>query len=201
MMNSVWVLMILGGILAAAVNGRIDVVAKSIVSGGEQAINLSLAMLAVLSFWMGIARVAEKAGLLQVLARLLTPFLRPLFPSLWNNQEAMRHVVLNFAANLLGLGNAATPFGLKAMHAMQQANRERETATDGMCTLLVLNTAGLTIIPTSVIALRAAYGSQDPTATVGVTFLAGMVATMVGLIVDFLFRSLRWKGRRGSRCS
>ncbi|HHW98908.1 MAG TPA: hypothetical protein GX738_04665 [Firmicutes bacterium] len=203
MMNLVWVLMILGGIIAAAVNGRIDVVANSIVSGGEQAITLCLALLAVLSFWMGLARVAERAGLLQLLARLLSPFLRPLFPSLKHNQEAMRHVVLNFAANLLGLGNAATPFGLKAMHAMQEANRDKETATDAMCTFLVLNTAGMTIIPSSVIALRAAYGSQDPTATVAVTLLAGLVATIAGLIVDYLFRTFRrnTKNRKdGRRC-
>lgn len=203
MMNLVWVLMILGGIIAAAVNGRIDVVANSIVSGGEQAITLCLALLAVLSFWMGLARVAERAGLLQLLARLLSPFLRPLFPSLKHNQAAMRHVVLNFAANLLGLGNAATPFGLKAMHAMQEANRDKETATDAMCTFLVLNTAGMTIIPSSVIALRAAYGSQDPTATVAVTLLAGLVATIAGLIVDYLFRTFRrnTKNRKdGRRC-
>lgn len=203
MMNLVWVLMILGGIIAAAVNGRIDVVANSIVSGGEQAITLCLALLAVLSFWMGLARVAERAGLLQLLARLLSPFLRPLFPSLKHNQEAMRHVVLNFAANLLGLGNAATPFGLKAMHAMQEANLDKETATDAMCTFLVLNTAGMTIIPSSVIALRAAYGSQDPTATVAVTLLAGLVATIAGLIVDYLFRTFRrnTKNRKdGRRC-
>lgn len=203
MMNLVWVLMILGGIIAAAVNGRIDVVANSIVSGGEQAITLCLALLAVLSFWMGLARVAERAGLLQLLARLLSPFLRPLFPSLKHNQEAMRHVVLNFAANLLGLGNAATPFGLKAMHAMQEANRDKETATDAMCTFLVLNTAGMTIIPSSVIALRAAYGSQDPTATVAVTLFAGLVATIAGLIVDYLFRTFRrnTKNRKdGRRC-
>ncbi|NLY54654.1 MAG: hypothetical protein GX060_08605 [Firmicutes bacterium] len=196
MMNAIWLLMILGGIGVAAWNGRIDVVAQSIVSGGEQAITLSLALLAVLTFWMGLARVAEKAGLLEFLARILAPFLRPFFPSLRNNPEAMKHIVLNFCANLLGLGNAATPFGLKAMQAMQEKNREPDTATDAMCTFLVINTAGMTIIPTTVIALRAATGSADPTATVGVTLLAGLVATVVGLIVDYCFRIMRRRGGR-----
>lgn len=199
MMNVVWLFMILGGIVAAAATGQIDVVAKSIVSGGEQAITLSLALLAVLSFWMGLARVAEKAGLLQALARLLSPFLRPLFPSLRRNNEAMKHIVLNFSANLLGLGNAATPFGLKAMHAMQDKNIDPDMATDAMCTFLVLNTAGMTLIPSSVIALRAAYGSLHPTATVAVTLLAGLAATIVGLIADYLFRVLRrCRAKRGA---
>lgn len=200
MMNFIWLFMVLVGIIAAAASGRIDIVAKSIVSGGEQAITLSLALLAVLSFWMGLARVAEKSGLLRVLARLLSPFLRPLFPSLRRNNEAMKHIVLNFSANLLGLGNAATPFGLKAMHAMQEKSSDKETATDAMCTFLVLNTAGMTIIPSSVIALRAAYGSADPTATVAVTLLAGLVATIVGLVADYLFRKLRRvRAQRGIR--
>ncbi|HBK86828.1 MAG TPA: spore maturation protein [Firmicutes bacterium] len=190
--------MILGGIIAAAATGQIDLVAKSIVSGGEQAITLCLALVAVLSFWMGIARVAEKAGLLRVLARLLVPFLRPFFPSLRDDDEALKHIVLNFSANLLGLGNAATPFGLKAMRAMQDKNSDPDTATDAMCTLLVLNTAGMTFIPSSVIALRAASGSQDPTATVAITLLAGVVATSTGLVADYLFRRLRHRvAKRG----
>jgi len=182
MMNLVWVLMILGGIIAAAVNGRIDVVANSIVSGGEQAITLCLALLAVLSFWMGLARVAERAGLLQLLARLLSPFLRPLFPSLKHNQEAMRHVVLNFAANLLGLGNAATPFGLKAMHAMQEANRDKETATDAMCTFLAINTSSVTLIPATIIAYRAAADSANPAEIIGAAIIATTASTIVAII-------------------
>jgi spore maturation protein A len=200
MMNFLWLLMVVGGIIAAAATGQIDVVATSIVNGGERAITLCLALVAVLSFWMGLARVAEKAGLLQVFARFLAPLLRPFFPSLRHNREAMQHVVLNFSANLLGLGNAATPFGLKAMHAMQEKNPDKDTASDAMCTFLVLNTAGMTIIPSSVIALRAAYGSLEPAATVAVTLLAGLAATIVGLIVDYFMRMVRHKqAKRGGR--
>lgn len=189
--------MVLIGIIAAAASGSIDLVAKSIATGGEQAVTLSLALLAVLSFWMGLARVAEKSGLLEALARILSPFLRPIFPSLRRNPEAMKHIVLNFSANLLGLGNAATPFGLKAMRAMQDANTDPQTATDAMCTFLVLNTAGMTLIPTQVIALRAAYGSQNPTLTVGASLLAGAIATIVGLAVDAIWRGTRRRRRRG----
>lgn len=187
-MNLMWLVMVFAGILVAAANGRIDTVATSIVKGGEQAVSLSLALVAVLCFWMGLARVAEKAGFLEILARFFAPILSPLFPSLKKNREALKYIALNFSANLLGLANAATPFGLKAMHAMQAQNKNREVATDAMCTLLVLNTAGMTLIPTSVIALRAAYGSINPTATVGVTLLAGLAATISGLLLDYCFR-------------
>lgn len=196
MMNLTWLVMILAGIVVAASTGRIDTVAQAIVNGGEQSISLSLSLLAVLTFWLGLARVAEKAGLLQALARMIAPLLRPLFPSLRGNEEAMKHIVLNFCANLLGLGNAATPFGLHAMQAMQNQNQKPDTATDAMCTFLVLNTAGMTMIPTTVIALRAANGSSNPTAVVGITFFAGIIATIVGLIVDLVCRKLsRQRGR------
>lgn len=187
-MNIVWLLMVVVGVLAAATCGRMEVISSAIVSGSEQAVSLAIALLAILSFWLGIARVAEKAGLLEILARMLAPLLRPLFPSLKENDPALRHIVLNFTANLLGLGNAATPFGLRAMQAMQAKSRHKDEATDAMCTLLTLNTAGLTLVPTTVIALRAASGSSNPTATVGVTLLSGLVGITVGLVVDRLLR-------------
>jgi spore maturation protein A len=195
MMNLIWVALIVIGIVFAALTGRIDVISPAIISGGEQAVSLCIALAAILSFWLGLARVAEKSGLLTILARAIAPLLRPLFPSLRNNPEAMQNIVLNFSANLLGLGNAATPFGLKAMQAMQKRNRDPETATDAMCTLLVLNTAGLALIPTTVIALRAANGSENPTATVGVTFLAGLFATVTGLTADWVWRTFRRRKR------
>ncbi|MGI6343908.1 MAG: nucleoside recognition domain-containing protein [Bacillota bacterium] len=195
MMNRIWLIMIVVGLLVAAGSGRAAEISAAITSGGEQAVALSIGLLATLSFWLGLARVAEKSGILNLLARLVSPLLRPLFPSLRCNQEAMQYIVLNFCSNLLGLGNAATPFGLKAMQAMQRANRRPERATDGMCTLLVLNTAGLALLPTTVIALRAASGSSNPTATVGVTLLAGSIATSVGLLVDLVARMVD-RGRK-----
>ncbi|MGI6357286.1 MAG: nucleoside recognition domain-containing protein [Bacillota bacterium] len=194
MMNLIWMLLMAIGIVYAACTGSIAAISPAIVSAGEQTVTLSLTLLAVLGFWLGLARVAEKSGLLHGLALLLAPILRPLFPSLTKNPQAMQNIVLNFSANLLGLGNAATPFGLKAMQAMQKKNPDPETATDGMCTLLVLNTAGLALLPTTVIALRAANQSADPMATVGVTFVAGLCATAAGLLVDRLLRG-RKQGR------
>lgn len=195
MMNLIWLLLLVIGIVYAACTGNVAQIAPAIISGGEQAVALCLALLAILGFWLGLARVAEKSGLLYLLARLMAPLLRPFFPSLRRNQRAMQNVVLNFCANLLGLGNAATPFGLKAMQAMQADNRDPDMATDGMCTLLVLNTAGLALIPTTVIALRAANNSSNPTATVAVTFLAGLCATTAGLCADWLLRTARKRRR------
>lgn len=194
-MNLIWTLLIVSGIIFAACTGHMDAISSAMVSGSEQAVSLCIALLAILGFWLGLAKVAEKSGLLRVLAHVLSPVLRPLFPSLRKNPQAMQHVILNFSANLLGLGNAATPFGLQAMHSMQEKNQDPETATDAMCTLLVLNTAGLALIPTTVIALRAANGSSNPTATVGVTVVAGLIATLVGLLADWLFRTVSRKRR------
>lgn len=195
MMNLIWLLLLVIGIVYAACTGNIAAIAPAIISGGEQTVALCLTLLAILGFWLGLARIAEKSGLLYLLARLLSPLLRPLFPSLRRNPQAMQNIVLNFSANLLGLGNAATPFGLRAMQSMQADNREPDTATDGMCTLLVLNTAGLALIPTTVIALRAANSSGNPTATVGVTFIAGLCATAAGLTADWLLRRNRRRRR------
>ncbi len=196
MINLIWLLLVAIGIVYAAVAGRIADISAAIIAGGEQTVTLSLSLLAILGFWLGLARVAERSGLLYLLARWLAPILRPLFPSLRHNPQAMQNIVLNVSANLLGLGNAATPFGLKAMQAMQEKNRDADTATDGMCTLLVLNTAGLALIPTTVIAMRAANRSTNPTATVGVTFVAGLCATIAGLLVDRLLRGRRRRRRR-----
>lgn len=196
MMNLIWLLLMVSGIVFAACTGHMESISAAMVSGGEQTVSLCIALLAILGFWLGLAKIAEKSGLLRVLARVLSPVLRPFFPTLRRNPQAMQHVILNFSANLLGLGNAATPFGLQAMQAMQEKNQDPETATDAMCTLLVLNTAGLALIPTTVIALRVANGSTSPTATVGVTFVAGLIATLVGLTVDWLFRAANRKRRR-----
>lgn len=195
MMNLIWLLLLVTGIVYAACTGNIQTIAPAIISGGEQTVALCLTLLAILGFWLGLARIAEQSGLLYLLARLLAPLLRPFFPSLRRNPQAMQNIVLNFSANLLGLGNAATPFGLRAMQAMQAENRDPDTATDGMCTLLVLNTAGLALIPTTVIALRAANNSDNPTATVGVTFIAGLCATTAGLVADWLLRKARRRRR------
>ncbi len=136
-------------------------------------------------------RIAERAGILRALARLLAPLVRRLFPDVPRDHPAMGYILSNMTANLLGLGNAATPMGIKAMEELQKLNPDPKTATPAMCTLLALNTASLTVVPTTVIALRAQMGSANPVDIVGTTLVATAIGTATAIVLD------RWFRRRG----
>ncbi len=195
MMNRIWLGMILIGMLAAAINPNVglDVVASASVSAGEQAVTVAFGLIGILAFWSGMMRIAQEAGLMRWIARVLTPIGRRLFPSLPAESPAMGAVMLALSANMLGLGNAATPLGLKAMEELQALNRNRTVASDAMCTFLALTTAGVTLVPTTVVALRAAQGSSDPTAIVATTMFATTFGTTVAVMLD------RFMLRRGHR--
>lgn len=190
-MNRIWVGMILVGILVAVFNPEagIDIVASASVSAGEQAVTVAFSLIGILAFWSGMMRIAQEAGLMQWIARLLTPIGRRLFPSLPEQSPAMGSVLLALSANVLGLGNAATPLGLKAMEELQALNHNRTVASDAMCTFLALSTAGITLIPTTVVALRAAQGSSEPTAIIATTLFATTFCTTVAVLLDrFMLR-------------
>ena len=195
MLNVVWAGMILAGVLVAALSGHVEVTTTAAFDGARLAVETVLALTGIMVFWLGLARVAEEAGLMQGLARALEPFFRFLFPSLPRGSPALRAILLNVAANLLGLGQAATPFGLKAMQELQAVNPDPETASDAMITFLVMNTAGVTLIPATVIAYRAAAGSRNPTEIVGTTLAASLASTAFALLLDAAVRR-RARGRR-----
>ncbi len=163
-----------------------------LVKSAHQGVETILSLAGVILFWMGIARIAEKSGLAEIFSRLVSPFLRRLFPDLPPGHPALGAIAMNVSANLLGLGHAATPFGLKAMEELQKLNPVKERATDSMITFLVLNTAGLSFFPVVVVGLRAQYGSRDPADIVLPAFLATCASTVCGLLAD------RWlRGRKG----
>ena len=194
MLNVVWVGLIVAGVISAAVRGRVsEGVTQAAFEAAKLGVENVIAMTGILIFWLGIARVAEAAGLIESLAAILRPIFRPLFPSLPPKGPALRAILLNVSANMLGLGQAATPFGLKAMQELQACNDQpdKETASDAMVTFLVLNTAGLTLIPATVIAYRAAAGSHNPTEIVGATILASFGSTVLALGCDALLRRRR----------
>lgn len=197
MINIVWLLLLSVGVGSAAFRGEIEVgVTKVILDSSQAAVDLALGMIGVMTFWLGLMKLAEVSGLTDLVGRVLNPLLRLLFPSVPKGHPALGAIVLNFSANLLGLGNAATPMGIKAMEELQTLNEDQETATDAMCTLLALNTACITLVPTTVISLRAASGSSNPAAVIGPTILATGIALFVALSVDWL---LRPKRRRRAR--
>lgn len=181
MLNTIWLGLLLAAVLVGGFQGRFKELVEGGVKGAESAITLSLGLVGIMSLWLGLMRLAERAGLVAVLARGLRPVLRRLFPDVPVDHPAMGAMVMNIAANMLGLNNAATPLGLRAMKDLETLNREAGTATNAMCTFLAINTSSVQLIPMTAVAVLAASGSANPTAIVGTAFLATLVSTVVGI--------------------
>ena len=193
MINLVWLVMILSGIILAALQGKPEVVTQAAFQAAQAAVRYALELIGVMCFWLGMMKIAEEAGLVRVLAAVLRCFTRWLFPSVPVQHPAMGAILMNLSANILGLGNAATPFGLKAMQELQSLNRDKEQASAAMCTFLALNTACITLMPTMIIGIRLAAGSADPTEIVGTTLFATAVGMCVAIAADRIFRSISGK--------
>ncbi len=192
-LNAIWAGMIIVGICFAMVHPErgMEHITHAVFRASEQAVAVALGLIGLLAFWSGIMRVAEEAGFTRLIARLLAPLVRRLFPSVPPDHPAMGSMLMALSANMLGLGNAATPLGLRAMRDLRDLDPHGDEATDAMCTFLALSTAGVTIIPSTVIALRAAQGSSDPTAIVGPTLVATMLSTVIAVVLDRLYRGGR----------
>jgi spore maturation protein A len=195
LVNHIWLWMILSGVVAAAAQGRVDLVTRAALAGAKEAVAVCIGLISVLVFWMGMMRIAQDAGLMEKLARMLRPVVRFLFPSVPPNHPAMGYILSNISANLFGLGNAATPMGIKAMEELKKMNPDSKTASPAMCTLLALNTSGFTLIPTTIIGLRMKYGSADPAEIIGTTLLATLCSTLVAILLDRWFRARYFRGR------
>ena len=192
MLNIIWLLMLLAGFIAAAWQGNIDLMTEAAFRGAAKSVDLILSLAGVLMLWLGVMALLEESGLLAKLAALLQPLLRRLFPELPPDSPAFKGIAMNFCANLLGLGNAATPFGLRAMQELQALNPEPEQATDSMITLLLLNTSAVTLVPGTVIALRSSAGSARPAEIV----LLCAASSCFGLIIGLLVHKVIGRGKR-----
>ncbi len=186
MMNYVWAGLILASILFGACTGRMQQVTDAVYSGGGAAVEMALTLAAVMAVWGGLMRVAEKAGVTAAISKILSPALGFLFPGLQRNGPAARAISMNVSANLLGLGNAATPFGVEAMRRLQEENPLKDTASRHMITFVVLNTASIQLIPTTIAGLRAKYGSGNPMDIMPAVWLASAVALIAGQVVNRL---------------
>ncbi|SFJ75268.1 nucleoside recognition domain-containing protein [Thermoflavimicrobium dichotomicum] len=192
MINYIWLFMIVAGFIAAALQGRIDLVTLAALKGAKEAVAVCIGLISILVFWLGMMRIAKDAGLLEKLAHLLRPVAKLLFPSVPPDHPAMGYILSNMSANFFGLGNAATPMGLKAMEELQKLNPDPKTATPAMCTLLALNTSGLTLIPTTIIGIRMKHGSVDPTDIIGPTLIATFCATTCAILLDRYYQRREW---------
>lgn len=193
MINLIWAFMFLIGVIYAVINGKMEAVNQAIFKSASDGVTLCLGLIFILVFWLGIMKIAEESGLLEKLSRLVKPLLSRLFPDVPSDHPAMGYIVSNFVANLFGLGNAATPLGIKAMEQLKELNGGSNEASRSMITLLAINTAGLTLIPTTVIAIRMKLGAANPTDIVGTTLFATICSTTCAIIVDryFYWRSTK----------
>ncbi len=188
MVNYLWGGMILVSIVVAGAQGNIEVITSSMFDSAEKAVSVAISLLSIMAFWLGFMKIIEKSGLINIIQVILKPLAFFLFPQVPRNHPAMNAILMNMSANLLGMGNAATPFGIKAMEEMQKLNSRPEEATDEMCTFLAVNTSSLTLVPTTVIALRAATGSLNPAEIIGTTIVATFVSTFMALLFDRILR-------------
>jgi spore maturation protein A len=189
-MGGIWVFLVAVSVAAAAAGGRMGALTAAALESAGHAVTLALGLAGVMTLWLGLMRVAEEAGLVRLLARAARPVLQRLFPEVPPEHPALGAMVMNVAANVLGLGNAATPFGLRAMEALQELNPHRGTASDAQALFCALNTASVQIVPASVIALRAASGARQPADILGATLLASLCATAVAVASARLLRHL-----------
>lgn len=188
LVNFIWLFFIAAGFAVAAFQGNVEAVTAAVFDGAKTGVTVCFGLISVLVFWMGIMRIAEDAGILVKLARVLRPVVRVLFPGVPKDHPAVGYIMSNMSANILGLGNAATPMGIKAMQELQKLNPDKEKATPAMCTLLAINTSSITLIPTTMIAIRMNFGSANPAEIVGTTLLATAVATAVAIAADWWYR-------------
>lgn len=184
MVNIIWVALTVIGIVFAVFNGTINQVNEAVFNGAKEAVTLCIGLISILVFWLGIMRIAEDSGLLKKLSSLFRPLVSKLFPEVPNEHPAMGYILSNMMANMFGLGNAATPLGIKAMEELKSLNGGKNEASRSMITFLAINTSSITLIPTTVIAIRMNYHSANPTDIVGPTLIATIISGIGAIIID-----------------
>ena len=184
MINYVWLFLIGCGIVTSMLTGGMEELTKAIFNSAIMSIDLAIKLLGPMILWSGLMKIAEKSNLTNLIARIINPVFKLIFPQIPPGDPAAGTILMNFSANLLGIGNSATPLGIKAMQDLQRINPERNRASAAMCTLLAVNTSSLTLIPATIISLRAASGSIAPGIIIISTIFATAISTITALIMD-----------------
>ncbi len=182
-MNYIWFFIILISILSAAYTGRINEVVNAIMKGAQTSIEIALYLAGIMAFWLGIMKIAEKSGLVAKISLLLKPVAKKLFPEVPEENPAIGDIAMNFSANAFGLSNAATPIGIKAMKELQKLNKDKKSASNAMCTLLAMNTAGWQLVPATVIAVLVANGSKNATEIVFPTLIVTTITFVSAIVI------------------
>ena len=182
MINIIWMMLIVIAVVTAGLSGTMQEVTEGAINGARSSVEIALGLIGVMALWLGVMRVAEEAGIVQMIARMVKPVMRRIFPEIPPEHPAMGAMLMNMAANALGLANAATPLGLKAMKELQSLNTVKDRASNAMVTFLAINTSDVTIIPITVIGIRATAGSASPTEIIGTTIIATVCSTAAVII-------------------
>jgi spore maturation protein A len=190
MLNAIWAGMILLSVIVGLIMGRIDQVVQSVTSSAKLGFEVALGLTSVMALWLGIMAIASSSGLVSHLARVLNPVMQRLFPSVPKDHPAMGAIIMNISANMLGLGNAATPFGLEAMKELQKLNQGAKVASDAMCTFLAINTSSVQLIPVTAIAFLATHGNKQPNEVIFSALVATLASTCVAIITVKWFAKL-----------
>lgn len=183
MVNYIWSFFIITGILYSIITNNLELINKEILESTTSALNLILKIMPIMALWLGLMKIVEKTGLIEIIKKLIMPLLKKIFPEIPKNHESFNYISSNIIANLLGLGNAATPFGLKTMKSLQELNKKDE-ASKSMTTFLIINTCGITLIPTTVISLRMMYKSNNPTIIIGYCILISTLSLTIALLIN-----------------
>ncbi|MBC8491554.1 MAG: nucleoside recognition protein [Candidatus Marinimicrobia bacterium] len=189
-MNYIWLALMAISLVVGAINGQLEAVTKAAVEYAGVAVDISLGLIGIMAFWLGIMKIAEEGGIIRLLSRAIRPIAKFLFPDIPPDHPAIGTMLMNIIANWLGLGNAATPLGLKAMKELQKLNKSNDTATNAMVVFLALNTASITFIPMTVIAVRAKLGSANPFEIISTAVFASTCATIAAVTAAKLIQRL-----------
>lgn len=190
MLGYIWLFLIISSIIVGGINGKIEAVTQAAMDSADLAIKISFSLIGIMTLWLGIMKLAEESGLIIIIAKLITPVTKRLFPDIPQNHPALGDIAMNFSANTIGVTNAATPIGIKAMEELQKLNPNKEIATNAMCTFLAINTAGFQLVPASIIAVLLAAKSQNPTVIIGPTLLASGFALIIAIITVKILEKL-----------
>lgn len=193
MMNYIWAGLMVFAFIAAVFQGNMQELSNSVIQGGVDAVQLCLKLMGSICLWSGLMRIAERSGLTEIISRLLSPLLKVVFPKIKSSSPEAGAISMNVTANLLGLGNAATPLGLEAMKHLQTQNKDKQTATREMIAFVVLNSAAFHLIPSTVALLRQQFGAQNPLDIMPAAWLSSAAALTVGITLTKIF------GMRGGR--
>ena len=189
-MNYIFYFLIVISIVIGAVNGKLEDVVNSILSGAELSVKVAFSLIGIMAFWLGMMKIAEKSGLIDIISKIIKPITKRIFNEIPEESPAIGDIAMNFSANAFGLSNAATPMGLKAMEELQKHNVDKKSASNAMCIFLAMNTAGFQLIPATVIAVLVGVGYKNPTSIIAPTLLVTTISFVCAIILAKIFQKV-----------